>query len=321
MFASTARFTAKNLFPLIVLAGIALGQACNVVRWHRASVAKHFQELGLASKVVQLGSGTMHLFEGGRGIPLLLIHGFPMGALETWENQADAFVARFHLLTPDLFWFGASLPTDKAGMIPAAEQADATVELLRVANIEKAHVVGFSFGGYVALQLALRHPEVVDRLVLVDAAGLEPTEEERAIVQANFDGVDDICQMLIPKDAETLRRFLSKLFYRPRWLPLLVMRQLLEDEFWKNKEAKERICRRLTSGGMLGPDDLGTLRVPALVLWGRHDPLLLPSMGERMARAIPGARLVFLEESGHQPMLEEPDRFNQVVLDFLGEKP
>ena len=317
MRASTARSPAKYLILLVLLAGIALSQACNVVRWHRASVTEHFHELGLASKVVQLDSGTMHLFEGGWGAPVLLIHGFGMGALETWEKQADAFVDRFHLLAPDLFWFGESLPTDTAGMTSAAEQADAMAEFLRVADIEKTHVVGVSFGGFVALQLALRHPEMVDRLVLVDAAGLEPTGEERATVRANFDGIDDICQMIIPKDAETLRRFLTKLFYKPRFLPLLAMRQLLEDEFWKNKEAKERICRKLTSGGMLGPGDLGAVRVPTLLLWGRHDPLLLPSIGERMARAIPGARLVFLVESGHLPMMEEPKRFNQVVLDFL----
>ena len=317
MRASTARSTAKFLILLVLLAGIALSQACNVVRWHRASVTEHFHELGLASKVVQLDSGKMHLFEGGWGAPVLLIHGFGMGALETWEKQAEAFVDRFHLLAPDLFWFGESLPTDKAGMTSAAEQADAMAELLRVADIEKAHVVGVSFGGFVALQLALRHPEVVDRLVLVDAAGLEPTGEERATVRANFDGIDDICQMIIPRDAETLRSFLNKLFYKPRFLPSLVVRQLLEDEFWRNKEAKERICRKLTRGGMLGPGDLGAVRVPTLLLWGRHDPLLPPSIGERMARAIPGARLVFLEESGHPPMVEEPDRFNQEVLDFL----
>ncbi len=317
MLASAARSGAKKLILLVVLAGIALGQACNVVRWHRASVAEHFQELGLASQVVQLGSGTMHLFEGGRGTSVLLIHGFGMGALETWENQADSFVDRFHLLAPDLFWFGESLPTDKAAMTSAAEQADAMAELLRVADIEKAHVVGVSFGGFVALQLALRHPMLVDRLVLVDAAGLVPTGEERATIRANFDGSDDICQMIIPKDAKTLRRFLHKLFYKPRFLPLLAMRQLLEDEFWKNKEAKERICRNLTSGGMLGPSILGAVRVPTLVLWGSHDPLLPPSIAKRMARAIPGARLVFLEESGHLPMVEEPERFNQVVLDFL----
>ncbi len=63
--------------------------------------------------------------------------------------------------------------------------------------------------------------------------------------------------------------------------------------------------------------DFNSSATPPLLLWGRHDPLLPPSIGDRMARAIPGARLVFLEESGHLPMVEEPERFNQVVLDFL----
>jgi hypothetical protein len=69
--------------------------------------------------------------------------------------------------------------------------------------------------------------------------------------------------------------------------------------------------------GCNSESDFASIRAPTLLVWGRHDPLVLPSMGERLLRAIPGSRLILFEESGHLPMIEEPERFNRVLVEFL----
>ena len=74
---------------------------------------------------------------------------------------------------------------------------------------------------------------------------------------------------------------------------------------------------RIQEGGFLAPAALRGIAAPTLLIWGRYDPLILPSLGARLAASIPSARIVYFEQSKHSPMLEEAKRFNQEVLGFL----
>jgi pimeloyl-ACP methyl ester carboxylesterase len=308
---------------IVALALVALtfvaAAGCSALELNRGIISRKYARAGLREAFVQLPAGRMHYHDGGRGKEVvLLVHGFGLGALETWEYQVPYLAPRYRVVAPDLYWFGQSTPVRP--IETAAEQADAIVELLDKLGIRKAHVVGISFGGYVSLQLALRHPDRVERLVLVDAAGLRPTPREQRTISAHFDDAEDVARVLVPADVPALRRFLGKLFYRPRYIPGFVLKELLEKEFWHAKEAKQRIATRLLApDGLLDPEALGKVRARTMLIWGRHDPLLLPEIGQRMAAAIPGARLSWLEESSHTGMLEEPWRFNELVIRFLRE--
>jgi pimeloyl-ACP methyl ester carboxylesterase len=305
----------------LLLAGGAIGAACDPLAVHRALVRRNAARAGLVERQLQVAAGRLHFYEGGhRGAqkeasPVLLIHGFGPGALVTWERQIPVLAEHHWVIAPDLFWFGESVP-DRA-VDSAAEQADALAELLGQLGATRTAVVGLSYGGYVALELARRHPEQVGRLVLVDAAGLAPTSEERARIVARFAPARSVEEILMPVDEEQLRALLDRLIYRHRYLPGFLLRQMLREDFGKNKPAKLRICHRLDEGGMLEEVALRGLMMPALLIWGRHDPLVLPSMGERMARALPHAQLVWFEESAHVPTVEEPHRFNRELLGFL----
>lgn len=304
----------------LLLVCLVSGPGCSVVKFNRYQVRANYAHVSVRANDLELPAGTLHYYEGGAGPPVLLIHGFGFGALETWEDQVPIFI-RFHrVIAPDLFWFGGSVP--KGEMDDAEQQAQALSQLLQRLGIERCAVVGVSFGGYVALRLALTHPEQVEKLVLVDAAGLAPTLEETARVAANFGGKKHISELLIPKNIEELDELLHILFYRARFIPKFVLREILHDEFWRNREAKLRMCERMEKeGGFLAPNELRRIRAKTMLIWGRHDPLILPSMGERLAASISGANIVFFEKSSHSPMLEEPRRFNAQVLKFLGSKP
>jgi 2-hydroxymuconate-semialdehyde hydrolase len=194
------------------------------------------------------------------------------------------------------------------------------VELLDRLEVGRTDILGVSFGGFVALRLALRYPGRVRKLVLASPAGLAPTEEEQLQAARNFGFPLDISEILIPADVDALKRFLDRVFLRPRYIPRFVLRQLLRDEFWRNATAKRRICAGARQE-MLRPAQLRAIRAETLLIWGAHDPLLPPSIGERMVRALPRGRLVRFERSAHPSMLEEPLRFNREVLQFLNGLP
>lgn len=307
----------RRLFPLILF-GICLPalSACSVIRFNRAQVRTDYARVSVVGHDLQLSSGRMHYYLGGKGPPVLLIHGFAFGALETWEDQVPVFIRSHRVIVPDLYWFGDSVPS--VNMDNAEQQAQALSELLTRLEIPKAAVVGVSFGGYVAMRLALTHPEQVEKLVLVDAAGMAPNAEERRQVTQNFGGKQHIADLLIPKDTDELDQLLRILFHKSRYIPKFVLREILHEEFWRNQDAKRRMCEHMESpGGFLDSAELKSISAPTLLVWGRHDPLILPSMGERIAQAIANSRIIYFEHSNHSPMLEEFRRFNTEVLSFL----
>jgi len=302
----------------VVRAVLTLLRSGSIVYSNRSFLQEKYARAGLWPIRIRLRTGQMRCFVGGRpsGLPLLLVHGFGAGALETWEKQVQLFARRYQLIIPDLYWFGESQPHAEQEMARPSQHAAALTELLDHLHVKRTHIAGVSFGGFVALQLARRHPQRVRRLVLVSSAGLEPTPDEQRWTSARF-GVDDLSRVLIPEDTHALRQFLDAVFYRRRYLPHFVLHQLLRDEFWRHAGEKHKICKGMLAE-LLKERELSQVRCKTLLVWGRHDPLVLPTFGQRMCNALPQARLVVIDRAAHPPMLEQPEHFNQAVLHFLG---
>lgn len=306
-----------HLLSLFLLLLLPLG--CSLIGVNRYVTSRKYDDLGLRSGKMELKSGTMRYRLGGEGFPVMLVHGFGFGALETWANQVGPLAKSYRVLAPDLYWLGHSKA--KEPMDTAEAQAGALAELLDKLGIKKAHVVGLSFGGYVAIAFARRYPERVGKLVLVDAAGLKPTAEEEKIIAKNF-RTADIRQVLVPPDTKGLKHVLNQLFYKDRWIPEFILEEVLKDEMWRSAPAKRAMLIKMTSpGGMLEPAQIAEIKKRTLLLWGRHDPLILPSMAERIRGALPDARIVYFEKSAHSPMLEESKAFNRALIGFLNSTP
>jgi 2-hydroxymuconate-semialdehyde hydrolase len=303
----------RLLRPLIAIALVGLA-GCNAVHFNHWMLRKRFARAGLDEHQVQLPSGSVRYLAGGQGPPVLLLHGFGFGAVENWSKQGPALARKHQVIAPDLYWFGASVPSGTVES--AAAEADAMVELLDALQIARADVMGASFGGLVAIHMALRHPERVDRIVLVDAAGVRPTREEQLRIAASFGGQHSVEDLLMPTQLGALKTFLERVVYRhkppfPDWVLRQVMREL-----GRNREPKTRLCRAL-QGELFDEEQLSRIVARTLVVWGRNDPLLLVSMGQRMAHAIPGAELLVFENAAHSAMLELPGPFNDAIANFL----
>jgi len=242
----------------------------------------------------------VQLFEGGAGRPLLYLHGAgPYG----WMPVHDLLARRRRVLLPVHPGFGVS-----EGLEAIETMEDLvfhTLDVLDTLAIECTDVVGLSLGGWLAAELALRHPARVHRLVLVDAVGVRlPGVPMRDAFMASppkarellfHDPGSTVATTLFP-DAPPPERLESVLRGREAAARLL----------WNPAQPYRKLTSRLWR-----------IHAPTLVVWGADDRLIPLAYGEAWARGIPGARLVTIERCGHLPPLEQPDRFAEVVLDFF----
>ena len=233
----------------------------------------------------RLRHGPVVAMQAGDGPPLVLIHGLS-GSGTWWKRNLPALSARFRVTAIDLPGFGSSHPDARLILDEAPAQVAA---LMTDLGIARAHVMGHSMGGLVAAGMAADHPTRVDRLVLVDAGFL------------SFDrGWWD--------------RITGPLRTLP-WTSPTILPTLLRDAA---RSGPVRMAR--ATAELLRTDwghKLPAITAPTLVIWGQHDRVCNPRIGEQIAAAMPDARLVIIPGAGHNPMWEKQPDFDREVLTFL----
>jgi len=282
------------------------------------------------SRSATLDGVRIHYLCGGQGPPLLLIHGLGSSAAVEFYYNLEELAARHQVLAVDLPGFGQS---DKP---PLEYTIDLFVRVLRdfmaSLGLEKAAVMGVSMGGRVALGLALEAPAMVDRLVLVDALGVGQPRPVLAYRLLLTRGLGELtlsgtARALRGMNPRTVRRFWGWYMRRPGSVETILSddrisnhSRLLSTPAYRAAylSALRSIAgaRRLRDGVVV-ETRLSDLTMPTLLIWGRHDHIFPAAHAEAAARRIRGARMEIFEASGHTPQMEEPERFNQLVLDFL----
>lgn len=281
-----------------------------------ATPPSRFLVLQDAAQLGPAGLRVHYRDEGPRGAPvLLLVHGSG-ASLFTWEGWARALAGELRVVSLDLPGHGLTGPHPRGRY--AVDDHVAVLETFRAGlGLARVHLAGNSLGGHVAWRYALAHPDRVERLVLVDAAGY-PREEgpPLAFRLAGLPVLGPLLLELSPR--AVVARSLREVYGDPsRVTDALVERY----DALLSREGNRR-ATRARALAMQAPDDgrwreLPRLRAPTLVLWGGRDTWILPKYGERFARDIPGARLVTLPALGHVPMEEDPAATAALVREFL----
>lgn len=247
--------------------------------------------------------------EAGSGQPLLLIHA-GIADRSMWDDTQGAFADRYRVIRPDLRGYGET-PLPDGPFVYAADMA----ELLRGLDAPRAHVIGVSMGGSVAMDLALAHPELVDRLVLVapGLSGWEWGEEaqagfaaEEAAVKAG--DLDEASWVAVRMWLDGLSRTPDEVDPELRRRVFEMQRHALE---YDNDKAE---------GGWLVADRrgrMGEITSPTLMLCGNLDQPDMVDIARHMAGQIPGARLEVMEGVAHLPPMEAPEAFIGLVVPFL----
>lgn len=263
---------------------------------------------GVRSEYVDAGGYRLHYFEAGpdEGAPLLLVHG--LGARgEDWSKLLPALAASgFHIYAPDLPGYGrSSRPKDASYSITMEENA--VVAFAQAVHLPHAFVGGWSMGGWVAMKMALDHPEMVDRLVVYDSAGV-------------YFPADFGTELFVPSDAPGVARLMKVLSPHPRPMPEFVMRAVLR-KIAENGWVVSRSMAAMTNGHELLDFRLSDLHQPTLVVWGSADHLIPLAVGRRMHEGIPNSSLSIIEGCGHLAPLECWQPVAKTTEEFLHARP
>jgi pimeloyl-ACP methyl ester carboxylesterase len=268
---------------------------------------KSIPEAGFAD----IGGARIYYEAAGSGHPLLLLHA-GVADSRMWEDQWAPFAARYRVIRWDLPGFGQSQLPDG----PLASH-DLVAGLLRFLGVERAHFVGISWGGRVALDTALAHPKMVSALVLVcpSVSGEAPSEavrrfgeEEDALLErGDIGGATELnLRMWVDGPRRTAGQVDQAVRERVREMQRHAFTVPVPPGFEPRPLSPPAIER------------LAEVRSPALVVIGDYDIDEKLAMADRLAAEIPGARKAVVHGAAHMVPMERPDDFNRVVLDFLG---
>jgi len=255
-------------------------------------------------RTIQVNGARLAFIDEGQGAPVLLLHGLG-GSADDWRLQRAEFAARYRVVIPDLRGYGAS---ERREPFTIPQHARDMAALLAALGIRRAHVVGLSMGGAIAIELAVRSPGSVAALVLANTAPgflLSNWQRrrmalKRALVAAFF-GVGAVARLFSQRmfpgrhQGRLRRRQIQRASQTSRWVYLASLRALTR---WN------------------GEKRLGSITVPTLVIGAEFD-LTATSEKRRWAALMPGARLVEIEGSRHHSEQDSPVRFNREVLAFL----
>jgi len=261
---------------------------------------------------VQVGDINMYYEFYGEGEPLLLIAGLG-DDLTGWTYQVADFSKEYRVLVFDNRGTGRTDAPDMPYSI--SMMADDTAGLMEALGIDQAHVLGVSMGGYIAQELAIRHPGRTKSLIMATTSIGSYTLETHILysrARAALDGLSPIVffQLMLPfiftdrtfEDPEMVQMALDTIAGQPDRTPAYALsRQFIA-------------CVEHSARGRLS-----RVAVPTLVIAGRNDPFVPFSLSEELAAAIPNARLAVLDGGGHGFNAEISARFNRAVLDFLAQ--
>jgi len=234
-------------------------------------------------------------------LPILVLHGW--GAyLAAVEPIVAPLEHEAEVLALDLPGFGDSGDPPEAW--DSEDYARFVVEWLERAGVGRCHVIGHSFGGRVAICLSARHPELVERLILCDAAGLRPKRGWRYRYRVALAKLGRLLGLFGPPGRRLQERIRSR---------------VASADYLNASPALRETFKRVIAEDLEG--HLPDIAAPCLLVWGDADEDTPLWMGRRMEELLPDGALVVFEGAGHYSYAEEPARFAQLSRHFLCEQP
>ena len=259
----------------------------------------------------------------GSGPALLLIHGVGCNS-KSWESVHAKLAQRFTVIAPDLLGHGESDKPHADYSLPAF--ANGMRDLLAVLGIDRVTVVGHSFGGGVAMQFAYQYPELVERIVLVNAGGVSKDVSLALRLAAMPMGAEALAMLRAPGVMPAIRGFgravgavLGSTRLGRDVTDVVEMLEGFQDP--AGLAAFARTLRSVVdaSGQYVTMLDRSYLvqSVPVQIIWGEDDLIIPVDHAHTAHAAIPGSRMEIFEDSGHMPFHDHPDRFVEVVERFI----
>lgn len=269
---------------------------------------------GMMQKNVVVDGRSWPYLEGGDPTKplLLLVHGFA-GDKDNWSMIAPYLTRDYHVIAPDLPGFGENERNPDLAYDLQAQTArlKAFADTL---GLQRPHVAGNSMGGWIALRYAIDYPAALATLTLLDNAGVNGANESELQKQA----ANEDYNPLILSNLEDADRLVAMVVHKPPYIPSRLKPVLYADGL-KYRDQLDTIFWIIATEGRDHPlnDRLGEVKVPTLIIWGRHDQLLDVSCVPVLEAGIAGSISHIMEHVGHVPMIEDPKGTAAVMRGFL----
>jgi epoxide hydrolase 4 len=278
--------------------------------------------IDLREGFAQVGDVRLHYVEAGEGPLVLLLHGFPAFWYDWREQIAPLVEAGFRVVAPDLRGYNLSSGPDGWAEYAADKVAEDIRGLIGELGAESAMVVGHDWGGTAGWTLAAKHPEVVDRLVILNAAHPRKLSEGlknlRQVLRTwyffyfQFPGLPE--RRARRRHWRFFKRFLRDA--RPRYTEQELERYV---EAWSQPGAAKSMIDYYRAAVRLSSkqEELAPIQAPTLVIWGLGDRYLGPKLAEPHAEDVPDLRVERLPDASHWVHHDEAERVNELLVDFL----
>jgi pimeloyl-ACP methyl ester carboxylesterase len=304
------KFALRVVAILLLMGVVAGGIFYRYPLWVADQVTRlRLWRAGVKSDYADVGGYRLHYFEaspsGGGGTPLVLVHG--LGArVEDWGAMIPSLAASgFHVYAPDLLGYGRSPKPDVDYSISMEERV--VTQFMQTMHVPRADVGGWSMGGWIAMKLAIDHPEMVDRLVIYDSAGV--------YFPATFDA-----DLFVPNDVAGLHHLMAMLSPKPMPMPGFAVDDVLR-QLHRNGWVIDRSMTAMTSGRDLLDFQLHRISQPMLIVWGEKDELIPLAVGESIHAKVPQSVLNVIDGCGHLAPAQCPQPVIQSTVDFLRAQP
>jgi pimeloyl-ACP methyl ester carboxylesterase len=270
-------------------------------------------------RYIKVGSiNTRYWSAGNQGDPVILLHGGG-SSIEVWGYNIQTLAQHHRVFSFDMV--GSGLSDKPAEPYSLDYQLQFLTTFLDTFDIQQASLIGNSIGGSIALKFALQSPERVRKLGLVSSFGLGREIDFSDRLLATFPAI----AKLIPSSRRGVKIVLNSCVYDPKSVP----EEWIDLNFQRFNLAgcKEALISLLTTNldfwgvrrEVFSPivQQLDRIEVPTLIIWGKQDSIIPVSLADVAARKIPYSRLHIFEKCGHWAQVEYPEKFNQLVLEFL----
>ena len=272
-----------------------------------------FERLGTGcdEKVAHVGNGDISYNDCGdsEGEPVLLIHGFDADK-DSWNRVVKEIDSQFRIIAIDLPGWGNS--SFISGQDYGVEQNASRIDGLRAAlGIESWHLVGWSMGGTTSATYALRYPEKVRSLTLMDTGGFRlPT-----ILNGTADPIE-AAQVMLVKKREDWDRMTKVAFSNPPWIPWFAKDMIAEHLISRNSADAEMLPQIIIDITSL-TTTFKHYQGPLQVIWGQEDRMMDKEVLTTIKGFRPDAVTHVIEGCGHSPLLEKPEESAKFISDFI----
>jgi pimeloyl-ACP methyl ester carboxylesterase len=274
----------------------------------------------MTERTVRVNGKEIFVAETGTGAPVVLLHGGGPGAsgVSNYSRNIEALAQNFRVIVPDMPGYGRSAK-GVDGSDPFGYLADHIRGMLDELGIDRAHLVGNSYGGSCALRLALDTPQRVDRLVLMGPGGVGttrglPTTGLKSLLAyyggegPNLEKLGTFIRSYLVFDGDAVPDELIESRYAASIDPEVLADPPLQRPpdlrtLWRMDFTRDR--------------RLGGLSIPTLVIWGRDDKVNKPSGAAMLAKRMPNADVLMTANTGHWVQWERAELFNAVATAFL----